>query len=247
MKEKQMSGLPFNEKEISFIKENYGELTGAEIAKRIGRPKNSVYYQARKLGLHRTCTSEWPRNKIPIGKKVGKLTIIGAAEATRKGYKKWLCECDCGNKKAVLATHLKQGNTMSCGCISKESGQKHFNFKGVGEIHQNTFNKYKRSANLRGSKSYREKIEFSITIEFVWELFLKQNRKCALSGLPIEFGRRASDPSTASLDRIDSSKGYTENNVQWVHKDINYMKRTYNQDYFKSLCTAVANNNRIEL
>ena len=146
-----------------------------------------------------------------------------------------------------MATHLKQGNTMSCGCISKESGQKHFNFKGVGEIHQNTFNKYKRSANLRGSKSYREKIEFSITIEFVWELFLKQNRKCALSGLPIEFGRRASDPSTASLDRIDSSKGYTENNVQWVHKDINYMKRTYNQDYFKSLCTAVANNNKIEL
>lgn len=29
---------------------------------------------------------------------------------------------------------------------------------------------------------------------------------------------------TASLDRIDSLKGYTIDNVQWIHKHINYMK-----------------------
>jgi hypothetical protein len=47
---------------------------------------------------------------------------------------------------------------------------------------------------------------------------------------------------TASLDRIDSSKGYCEDNVQWVHKDINRMKNTFDQDYFISLCKLIAEN-----
>lgn len=29
---------------------------------------------------------------------------------------------------------------------------------------------------------------------------------------------------TASLDRIDSTKGYVEGNVQWIHKRLNIMK-----------------------
>lgn len=29
---------------------------------------------------------------------------------------------------------------------------------------------------------------------------------------------------TASLDRIDSSKGYTIDNVWWIHKQLNWMK-----------------------
>ena len=32
---------------------------------------------------------------------------------------------------------------------------------------------------------------------------------------------------TASLDRIDSTKGYVRGNIQWVHKDINWFKRDY--------------------
>lgn len=32
--------------------------------------------------------------------------------------------------------------------------------------------------------------------------------------------------STASLDRIDSSRGYVQGNVQWVRVDINLMKHS---------------------
>jgi hypothetical protein len=46
---------------------------------------------------------------------------------------------------------------------------------------------------------------------------------------------------TASLDRIDSSFGYIEGNVQWVHKDINIIKLDYDQDYFIKICSAVCN------
>ena len=49
--------------------------------------------------------------------------------------------------------------------------------------------------------------------------------------------------TTASLDRIDSSKGYTTDNIQWVHKDINIMKNDYGNDYFIEICKKVAKNN----
>ena len=78
----------------------------------------------------------------------------------------------------------------------------------------------------------------TITIEYAWELFLKQEKKCSLSGLEITIGL-SGKYNTASIDRIDSSKGYEPGNIQWVHKDINFMKRTYSQEYFTNMCKLV--------
>ena len=44
-----------------------------------------------------------------------------------------------------------------------------------------------------------------------------------------------------SLDRIDSNNGYVEGNVQWVHKDVNMMKKDYNQEYFINICKLITN------
>ena len=46
--------------------------------------------------------------------------------------------------------------------------------------------------------------------------------------------------TTASLDRIDSSKGYVIGNVQWVHKDINIMKNKFDNQYFIDMCKKIA-------
>lgn len=81
----------------------------------------------------------------------------------------------------------------------------------------------------------------------VRKLFLKQNRKCILSGIEIGFpkawGVKSKTNITASLDRIDSSKGYVKGNVQWVHKTINSMKMNMSDINFIDLCKKVANNN----
>ena len=44
---------------------------------------------------------------------------------------------------------------------------------------------------------------------------------------------------TQSLDRIDSTKGYTIDNVQWVHKYINLMKHQLTQQQFIDFCKKV--------
>jgi hypothetical protein len=99
----------------------------------------------------------------------------------------------------------------------------------------------------RAALHYRKPIAFDITIEYLWRMFLRQKRCCALSGLQIHFSPKAKGDHTgyrsASLDRIDSSRGYVRGNVQWVHKDINLMKRTLPQERFIELCTNVARRN----
>lgn len=131
--------------------------------------------------------------------------------------------------------------TKSCGCKHYKLSIDHPGWKGYSEISGKCFYKIKKNALSRGRF-----LDFEISIEYIWDLFLKQNRKCALSGVELQFQSKwdASD-GTASLDRIDSSKGYTPDNVQWVDKDINYMKQEYNQDYFISCCKAVANYQKI--
>lgn len=71
-------------------------------------------------------------------------------------------------------------------------------------------------------KAAKRNIPFDLTIEFLDELLIKQDHLCVYTGLPIDAKTRYA--TTASLDRIDSAKGYTEDNVQFLHKNINFMK-----------------------
>lgn len=51
-----------------------------------------------------------------VGRKFGRLTVIGEAGKNERGQLMWECQCDCGNKKVVLGHNLRTGNTVSCGC-----------------------------------------------------------------------------------------------------------------------------------
>ena len=116
-------------------------------------------------------------------------------------------------------------------CSNKKTENCHRGF--VGEVRISHFNKFKTAARTRG-------LEFSITPEYIQNLWEKSNKKCALSGIPIDWKGVPINEINASLDRIDSSKGYIEGNVQVIHKHINMMKQSYNNDYFIQLCMAVA-------
>lgn len=105
----------------------------------------------------------------------------------------------------------------------------------VGPVRVSWFNKARAQAKLRN-------LSFDISIEFIADLYAKQNKKCALSGIPIGW-EDIGTTHLASIDRIDSSLGYLKSNVQLVHKDINMMKQSFSNDYFIQLCMAVADEN----
>ena len=84
----------------------------------------------------------------------------------------------------------------------------------------------------------RRGIEFDLTIDFLDGLIRGQSHKCYYTELPIDAKTR--DSITASLDRLDSSKGYTKDNVHFVIKDVNMMKWTLKEKRFTQLCKLVA-------
>jgi len=66
-------------------------------------------------------------------------------------------------------------------------------------------------------------------------MVLKVIEKFPKNGTTFELSK-----STASVDRIDSNKGYIKGNVQFVHKDINLMKNVLNIEYFIEMCKKIA-------
>lgn len=181
------------------------------------------------------------RGKDLVNQKINKLTVLKRSGSTRNGGKLWLCKCECGNLKEYSSDHLtrKRNPVKSCGCSINRKGKDHPLFEGYEDISKGWWNDHiVRSAN--GSKG-RNKIELTVTIQEAWDLFAKQNKKCALSGVDIRISS-TNRYNTASVDRIDSSKGYTLDNIQWVHKHINLMKNRFDQGYFLDLCSKIVDN-----
>lgn len=120
------------------------------------------------------------------------------------------------------------------------TGKPHKSTKKFGDIHQSYIY-------ILRNRAYNKQLEFNIDGDYLWKLFLKQKRKCALSGLEIGFpktwGSKSKTEITASLDRIDSSKGYIIGNVQWVHKKVNTMKMDMLVDEFTELCKRITQHN----
>ena len=56
-----------------------------------------------------------------IGKRFGRLLVIGFAYSKNAAY--WDCACDCGGRNTVRAALLRNGTVASCGCGSLEAAR----------------------------------------------------------------------------------------------------------------------------
>ena len=66
-----------------------------------------------------------------IGQKYGKLTVLYRVNppnniTAKKPKSFWKCQCECGNQCIVSVDKLNNGNTKSCGCLSKEKASERF-------------------------------------------------------------------------------------------------------------------------
>jgi len=201
------------------------------------------------------------REEIPAGldikgKKFDLLRPVRLIEIRDRSSSKyiWECKCDCGETcvKSDFALmhreHIKIKN--SCGCENKKNAR----WEKL-DINARHFNRIKLSAKKR-------KLDFDLTPEFLHELYHKQKKKSAISG------RKLVMPGTkgygtglnqchsdnkdliASLDRIDSKKGYVKTNVWWISRRENSCKMDLSiddmQQFFADGCAYLEESKRIQ-
>ena len=185
------------------------------------------------------------------GQRFGNLEVLRMEQDVTRKDRMWfaICKCHiCGRTDYKAKPYWVKGkygsHTKSCGCdktyFKRQTGRNSSKFKGYEEMNSFYLSNAKRRARKTG-------MDYDLDGKFLWELFLSQDRCCALSGVRIEFPpiNRLRSRGTASLDRKDSTKGYTKDNVQWVHKDINNIKMEFTQTEFFEWCKKVVVHNHL--
>ncbi len=227
-----------------FIEEKFinQELSISQIAKEVGCKNKTIIT---KIVFFKIDINDGKTTLV--GMEFGNLKVI---ERIVERYSfQWKCVCKCGNEMILLTGDLirKSGkrSRKSCGqCCPRVNNKRSSNhyYAGYQEISGSFWSRLVYAAKNRG-------LEIDIDIEYIWDLFIKQERKCALTGIELIFSTsekvRRLKETTASLDRIDSSKGYIKGNLQWIFKDLQNVKRNLDEDYFKLLCHLVVEHDKI--
>jgi hypothetical protein len=149
-----------------------------------------------------------------LGERFGRLVVLELAR--RHQYQGghtslfWRCRCDCGQIREVTTCHLRNGRTLSCGCLNRERNiarsTKHGFLVGRGKLRPPELNIYyaarQRCTNPH-NKDYKDYGGRGIEFRFQsFEKFLE------------EVGPRPSPELT--LDRRDVNGHYECGNLRWA-------------------------------
>lgn len=89
-------------------------------------------------------------------------------------------------------------------------------------------------------RSLKSNIAFNITLDYLRELWDKQNGVCALSGVPMTFLlKEGRTPTNVSIDKIDRTKGYTIGNIQLVCMACNQIKSDLTEEEMYNFCKKI--------
>lgn len=153
----------------------------------------------------------------------GRLTVISFYDKERNGHKRYLCKCDCGNYTVVRDTRIRNHETKSCGCISKEHLIEYNTKHGLSNsplyiIYQGMMSRC-YNPDLDGYHRYGGR---GIKVCDEW-----------LSDIEnfIKWGKESGFKKGLTLDRIDNDGNYEPNNCRWVTSKIQSRNTVRNNRY----------------
>lgn len=169
------------------------------------------------------------------GKVFGRLTVVDYRGADSSGKALWNCVCQCGGSTVVTGYNLRSGLTKSCGCMRGETVR-----LPLGEsAKRRVLHTYKRHARERN---------------LVWALSIEEF--CSLTSQPCFYcGAKGTNRSSTrdaygefvynGIDRIDSSGGYTVDNIVACCGICNWMKSNLSKEEFLNHIRRVFHHSRL--
>lgn len=118
-------------------------------------------------------------------------------------------------------------------CKSCGANRKRKQYYTFDQTLRQTWKRAKSSAKVRN-------LHFDLLVEDLQKIYLLQNKKCFYSG--VEMGFNSGKTNKISIDRVDSTKGYTVENVVLCCKVINVMKSNLNIEEFIQWVNRIVDN-----
>ncbi len=160
------------------------------------------------------------------GRQFGRLTVLEFTGRSNKHKQPlWKCQCNCGNLLDVSRNSLVRGNTKSCGCSRIMTPEKALKYSKPDSALNGVIHSYRKNAKNKN-------LECSLSNEQFKKFFEKNCFYCGLKPSTV-FNSRSHKLVYNGIDRVDSSKGYNEENCVACCTQCNRSKRASTENEFR--------------
>ena len=140
-----------------------------------------------------------------------------------------------GKNYCSLSCHGKYTREEKLGDWVNSQENKNF-VKGMAGNRSDQYSPFRtllKSCKTRTNKSGKPKGDFDLDLLYMKQLWEEQKGKCAITKVDLKLENSYNKNYQASLDRIDSSKGYIKGNVRYISVSVNWLKNNLDDNHLR--------------